>query len=541
MRESLQLTQTQSLQQRLAPQQVQFLKLLQLPLLALEQNIKAELEQNPMLEDVDDIELASEGEQQVTVEAQEGEASERTESAGDEEGAPAEEPTQELDDVADYLQDEIGGYKTYEGQGEEREDNPAPSVITLTETLLDQISLLGLEPIEQVIAEEIIGNLDTDGYLRRALADIVSDLNVSIIPAKEPSVDGSTTIPQSVIPGAQPVADVATFSVNGAPRAVPPPAPASPLFTVEQAESVLKKIQRLDPVGIGARTLQECLTIQLQAIPLRTHAQELALRVLTECFEEFLRKHYPVMLKKLGTTEEALRAALEEIQKLNPKPGNTAYGAGEHTVIPDFLVERTDNELVITLNDHSIPQIRISREYQSMLERGRATKLPRDARTFLRQKYDAAKSFVTALQQRRITMMKTMRAIAELQREFFFEGEHALRPLFYRHVAERIGVDVSTVCRVVNGKYVQCDWGVYELKFFFSDAITTDEGDEVSNRVMKARIREMIQEEEKRAPLSDDEIAKRLNAEGFNIARRTVAKYREQLQIPVARLRKSFA
>jgi RNA polymerase sigma-54 factor len=539
MRESLQLSQTQSLQQRLAPQQVQFLKLLQLPLLALEQNIKAELEQNPMLEDVDDIEIAAETEPQTTQEAQENEPPEPTEGATEPEHEPATEVSEGYDDAPEYLQDEIGGYKTYESPQEEREDNPAPSVITLTESLLEQISLLGLEPADQVVAEEIIGSLDTDGYLRRALSEIVSDLNTSI-----------TAMPE------QPASRIAPdpgngefeFPVNGAVGTqdsllqgeVSGFAPA-PLFSIQQAERVLHRIQRIDPVGIGARTLQECLIVQLLAEPMRSHAQDLALRLLQDCFEDFLRKHYLQMVKRLATSEEALRSALEEIQKLNPKPGNTAYGIGEQTVIPDFLVERTDKDLLIMLNDHSIPQIRISRQYQQMLEKGRATRLPRDARTFLRQKYDAAKSFVTALQQRRITMMKTMRAIAELQREFFFEGEQALRPLFYRHVAERIGVDVSTVCRVVNGKYVQCDWGVFELKFFFNDAITREVGDEVANRVIKSSIREMIQEEDKRSPLSDDEIARRLNAQGFRIARRTVAKYREQQQIPVARLRKNFS
>lgn len=540
MANSLHLSQTQSLQQRLAPQQVQFLKLLQLPLLALEQNIKAELEQNPMLEDVDDIELTVEPEPQMLQEQLAPslpidipESGGTGEIVADKIGEA--EPV-EYSEFSTYASDDTAGFKTGESQTGEYEDNPAPQIVTLNESLSAQLPLLMLSPEEHLIAEEIIGNLDPDGYLRRPLMDIVEDLNISIHPEVQVFEAYHTNGVHAETEQTDSADHLNVVDIFAHPSVSATP----PMFDLATAEGVLRKVQSLDPVGIAARTLQECLTLQITAELYRDHSQELALRILTECFDDFLRKHYELMLRKLNTTEDALRAAMEEIHKLNPKPGNTTYGTSELTVIPDFTVERDESDLLITLNDQSVPQVRINRQYQNMLEQGRSTRLPRDARTFLRQKFDSAKMFITALQQRRVTMMKTMRAIAELQRDFFFEGEQALKPLFYRHVAERIGVDVSTVCRVVNGKYVQCDWGIYELRYFFSDSITTDEGIEISNRVIKTRIKDMIEAEDQKNPLSDDEIARLLNAEGFNIARRTVAKYREAQQIPVARLRRGM-
>lgn len=554
------LSQVQSLQQRLSPQQVQYLKLLQLPVLALEQSIKAELEQNPLLDEIDDIELSA------SMEANEN----STESEPESDPEYSDDFTYE-----DFMNDE-SGYKTQEPNTEDRDEFPTPSTVTLTESVLEQLPMLNLSPVEEIIGEEIIGNIDPDGYLRRDLNDIVDDLNRSIKPdapqTEQPSMNGiarngeahenfdgdnellsdryayeisdtahEPATEQTEVMLAEPAVAVATNGhapqLNGESFNHEPS--AAPVFDLPMAERVLERIQRLDPIGIASRNLQECLTVQLHAIPQRSVAQDLALRVLNECFEAFARRHYDVMRRALNTTEDALRAAMDEIQKLNPKPGNTSFGTAEHTVTPDFLVEHVEKDLLISLNDSSLPHIRINAEYKNMLEQGRKT-LPKDTRVFLRQKFDSAKLFITSLQQRRMTMMATMKAIVELQREFFLEGESALKPLFYKHVAERAGLDVSTICRVVNGKYVQCDWGIYELRYFFSDSITTSDGDEVSNRVMKMRIKEIIDNEDKSNPLSDEDIAKRLKGEGFNIARRTVAKYREAEGMPVARLRREM-
>ncbi|HZV13455.1 MAG TPA: RNA polymerase factor sigma-54 [Candidatus Kapabacteria bacterium] len=566
------LSQIQSLQQRLSPQQVQYLKLLQLPVLALEQSIKAELEQNPLLDEVDDIELT--GETEMLTSADDGKSAD---------GPDADVADPEYNDdftYEDFISDE-SGFKTQEPNNEDRDEFPTPSTITLTESVLEQLPMLNLSPTEEIIGEEIIGNIDPDGYLRRDLKDIVGDLNKSIkpdAPNQQINALANVSVNHTAVISNEDLEDTPyndDMEMERDTFTAPPRSPAistvtaqaedvltqpnmmlhqngqalhtngngaqpAPVFDLPMAERVLLRIQRLDPIGIASRNLQECLTVQLHAIPNRTHAQDLALRVLNECFEAFARRHYDVMRRALGTTDDALRAALEEIQKLNPKPGNTSFGTSEQTVTPDFIVEHVDDDLLISLNDSSLPHIRINAEYKNMLEHGRKT-LPKDTRVFLRQKFDSAKLFITSLQQRRMTMMGTMKAIVELQREFFLEGEGALKPLFYKHVAERVGLDVSTVCRVVNGKYVQCDWGIYELRYFFSDSITTNDGDEVSNRVMKTRIKEMIESEDKSNPLSDEDIAKRLKNEGFNIARRTVAKYREAQDIPVARLRREMA
>ncbi|HET7152939.1 MAG TPA: hypothetical protein VFJ29_04175, partial [Candidatus Kapabacteria bacterium] len=464
------LSQVQSLQQRLSPQQVQYLKLLQLPVLALEQSIKAELEQNPLLDEIDDIELSA------SMEANENST----------ESEPESDPEYNDDfTYEDFMNDE-SGYKTQEPNSEDRDEFPTPSTVTLTESVLEQLPMLNLSPVEQIIGEEIIGNIDPDGYLRRDLNDIVDDLNRSIKPdapqTEQPSTNGiarngeahenfdgdnellsdsyayevsdtahEPTAEQTDVMLDNPTVAVATNGhapeLNG--ESFNHERSAAPVFDLPMAERVLERIQRLDPIGIASRNLQECLTVQLHAIPQRSVAQDLALRVLNECFEAFARRHYDVMRRALNTTEDALRAAMDEIQKLNPKPGNTSFGTAEHTVTPDFLVEHVEKDLLISLNDSSLPHIRINAEYRNMLEQGRKT-LPKDTRVFLRQKFDSAKLFITSLQQRRMTMMATMKAIVELQREFFLEGESALKPLFYKHVAERAGLDVSTICRVVN-------------------------------------------------------------------------------------------
>jgi len=545
------LSQIQTLQQRLTPQQVQYLKMLQMPALALEQNIKAELEQNPLLEEADDIEITADGEADLAMQQERN-----SDTVGEEDGYAEKDIIRDDFTYEDFANDE-SSYKTPDSYTGEVEDFPTPNTITLTDSLREQIQELDLSPTEQLIAEEIIGNIDPDGYLRRNLQHIVDDLNqwlasadsirnnadnneVAIIniqgnglPSEDPLVkfdrQNNGEHPATQNGQAHKDSNVAKFHSAQATA-----------IDIQTAERILAKIHRLDPVGIGARSLQECLTIQLQAIPNRTPSQELALRMINECFNEFAYKHFDAMRRALETTDEAMQAALEEIRKLNPKPGNNSFGVSEQTVLPDFIVERDGKDLLISLNDSWLPHVRVSENYKSMLSTdGQA--LPRDAKLFLRQKLDSAKLFITSLQQRRITMMATMRAIVELQRDFFLNGEKSLKPIFYRHVAERIGMDVSTVCRVVSNKYVQCDWGMYDLHWFFSDSIATLDGEDVSNRVIKTRVKEIIQNEDKLKPLNDDEIVKILTGEGFVIARRTVAKYRIEQDIPVARMRKEMS
>ncbi len=604
------LSQVQSLQQRLSPQQVQYLKMLQLPMLALEQSIKAELEQNPLLEEIDDIEFTMDAEPSLSVQQDDDVPVEIGENE-----IPVEHSTDEDFSYEDYQNDEPS-YNTPDSYAEEREDAPAPATKTLTESLLEQIPELDLTPDEELLAQEIIGNIGSDGYLRRDLEDIIADLgkwvstsntHPSVIESSPVSLNSKRDYTKSsadswddngesgentdsafglsangsngttfagspaMTNGTPSTARESSFNGNGSheleirgygdsgnsPATGAYPAEVEPsnngtnsktddeqenvqfTFNVAAAEKVLAKIHNLDPLGVGARSLKECLLIQIRAIPHRTRSQELAMQILDVCFDAFAHKHFDVMIRELNTTAEALSAALDEIHKLNPKPGNTAYAVAEQTIIPDFLVEREDGELVITLNDSWLPRVRINTEYSTMLERGRNS-LPRDTRVFLRQKFDSAKFFISSLQQRRNTMMAVMRTIVELQKDFFLEGEHALKPIFYKHVADIIGMDVSTVCRVVNNKYMQCDWGIYELRWFFNDRIATSDGEDVANRVLKNRVKEIIQGEDKQHPLSDAEIVQLINQEGYDLARRTVAKYREEQGIPVSRLRREM-
>jgi RNA polymerase sigma-54 factor len=474
----LHLSQRQSLQQKLTPQQVQYLQLLQLPILALEQRIKAELEQNPLLEELDDMEQVQDEEK---VEAPE------------EEKASTEEDGYTLED---FMNDDLDGYKSTRavGNDEEREDFPQPSESTLVQRLQEQLHLLDLTDDEQLLAEEIIGNIDEDGYLRRELSLIVQDLNLS--------------------------------------RGLS--------LTEESACTVLARVQRLEPPGIGARTLQECLVVQLEVGEYEPQLKELALRTLRDHFEDFSMKHYEDLSKALGITIEQLKPAIELIQKLNPKPGEGQFTAQQNYVVPDFVVERDGSDFIITLNDRNVPPLRINKAYKElMLRRGGKNGSASPVKDFVRKRFEAAKWFIASINQRRDTMLRVMRSIIEKQRDFFETGEN-LRPMIYKDIAEVIGMDISTISRVVNGKYVQTEYGVYELRHFFSDKLTTQTGEEISNKEVKKTIREMIDAEDPDHPLSDDRIAEVLNGQGLNIARRTVAKYREAMRIPVARLRRKI-
>ena len=483
----LNLSQRQSLQQKLTPQQVQYLQLLQLPILALEQRIKAELEMNPLLEETDEMELVQDQEEPTT---------DAAEAATEAEAAPEPETSSAEDGYTfeDFMNDDLDGHKAtrQEFDDEGREQYPQPAEVSSIQRLLDQVKLLDLNPEEELLAEEIIGNIDEDGYLRRDLALIVQDLNL-----------------------------VHTLAI-----------------TPDQAERILGTIQRLDPVGVGARTLQECLIVQMELGDHPAKLKEISLKVLRDHFENFTMKHFEDLAKSLGMHVDQLRPVVELIQKLNPKPGEGQFTAQQNYVIPDFLVERDGDDFLISLNDRSVPPLRINKAYKDLMSR-RRNGTPTGVKDFIRKRFEAAKWFIASINQRRDTMMRVMRAIVEKQRVFFETGEN-LRPMIYKDIAEVIMMDISTISRVVNGKYVQTEYGVFELRHFFSDKLTTQTGEEVSNKEVKNMIREIIEREDTAHPLSDDRIAEMLNSNGLNIARRTVAKYREAMRIPVARLRRKI-
>jgi RNA polymerase sigma-54 factor len=472
---------------KLSPQQVQYLKMLQLPTLALEQKIKAELELNPLLEEGFDEELDMEQAQEEPV----------PETAVAEEGKAEEPSTGDEDDkytIEDFMNDEQTGHKAREPfDNEEKDEIPIPEAIPLIQRLLEQFSLLDLDDEDTLIGQELIGNIDEDGYLRRDLPAIVSDLNLT---------HGTA-------------------------------------FTTEKAEAVLKKIQRLDPVGIGSRTLQECLIVQLEAGNIDPHLKALALRVMGEFYSDFTMRHFEDLSKKLCIATDELKKVIDLIQHLNPKPGEGNFAAHENYIVPDFIVSQTEDDFVVSLNDRNIPPLRINRAYKELMSKRKKNGVSTEAKDFIRQRFEAAKWFISSIHQRRDTMLRVMRTIIEKQREFFETGEN-LRPMIYKDISEVIGMDISTISRVVNSKYVQTDYGVFSLRHFFSDSISTVDGDEVSNKEVKRKLETLIKAEDPRRPLSDHKLAELLNAEGLNIARRTVAKYREQMLIPVARLRRKL-
>ncbi len=479
----LNISQQQKLLLKLSPQQIQYLELLQLPLLALEQRIKLELESNPLLEEGMELDLEQAANQENGEQAQEASKTEESDKSKNEDDYTLE----------DYMNDDHSGFKLGTSQmGDDFEELPQPARSTLTELLRDQMMLLTLTEEDLLIVEEIIGNIDEDGYLRRGLIEIVDDINL-------------------------------TYGTE---------------IDTGHAETVLMKVQRLEPPGIGSRTLRECLLVQLELIPDDIPGKDIAIAILEKLFDEFTKKHYDVIQKALGISREQLRDAIGLIQRLNPKPGEGTIEESQNYVLPDFLVQKVEDEFIVMLNDRSVPPLRINRHYREIISRKKKNMASAETRTFIRKKFEAAKWFINSIHQRRETMLKVMRAIIELQLDFFEYGEDHLRPMIYKDIAERIGMDISTISRVVNGKYVQTDYGVYELRYFFSEFINTSDGDGISNKQVKKLIKEMIEQEDTQKPLSDDKIAKIVRQRGIDIARRTVAKYREQMMIPVARLRR---
>lgn len=502
----LNLSQQQRQLQRLSPQQIQYIKLLQLPTLALEQRIKAELEINPVLEDDDsELELAEDKVEITTEET--APSDEKKETLEDTDKAQVDEKTPDDEfDWDEYLEnsEDLYGYKSQSEvpTGEVRNDSPVAYQGSLMESLYEQIGLQNFTEKQAAIAEQIIGSIDEDGYLRRSLEAIIDDVMFS----------------------------------NGL------------NVEEEEAEEVLAIVQQFEPVGIATRNLQECLLVQLSTMPPDPEVIA-AMNVLKKCYHAFSMKHFDQIKRKLDITEVELKKAFDVIQSLNPKPGEGAFQSSENYLMPDFTVEYENGTLVILLNGKNTPPLRISKGYRQMWEDLTVKKKQssksinpkeNDTRRYLKDRMEAARWFINSLNQRRQTMMKVMVAIVETQEDFFKFGEGYLRPMILKDIATHIEMDISTVSRVVSNKYVQTEFGTYSLKFFFSEGLTTDSGEEVSNKEIKSLIQHMIEEEHKVRPLSDQRLVEMLEEKGYQIARRTVTKYREQLNIPVARLRKQI-
>ncbi|MDX9751611.1 MAG: RNA polymerase factor sigma-54 [Flavobacteriales bacterium] len=480
----------QKLQQKLSPQQIQLMKLLQVPTVELEQRIKQEIEENPALEEGEEL-----AEDELPTEEQ---AIAENEDVGD-------DPENERDDfdLSDYFDDDdTPDYKLHvqnTGPDDEEREIPLAGGTTFQDALRSQLSLRRIDDRTRMLAEHLIGNLDEDGYLRRDLDAIVNDL---------------------------------AFTQNV-------------MSDRDELEKALAQVQSLDPPGIGARDLRECLLLQVRHLPASLD-QRIALQILDRHFEAFGKKHYERIMDRLEIDEEALKGAIDLIVRLNPKPGNTTRDTAKpvQEIIPDFMVLAIDGQLELSLNGRNAPELRVSRQYRDMIkeyQRNKKDKEQREALQFIKQKLDSAKWFIDAIKQRQHTLLVTMEAIMEHQREFFLTGDETkLRPMILKDIAERVGLDISTISRVANSKYVQTNYGTYLLKFFFSESLSTDSGEEVSTREVKKILNDAIDAEDKRKPLTDDELTALLKGKGYNIARRTVAKYREQLNQPVARLRKQL-
>ncbi|MGR7812518.1 RNA polymerase factor sigma-54 [Lacinutrix undariae] len=479
------------LSQKLSPQQIQLMKLIQLPTQAFEQRLKQEMEENPALE--------SGKESTDEFEDKFDEFDNSEDDYNDNDSINAEDIN-----VDEYLSDDaVPEYRTqannYSADDEEK-NVPYAAGTSFTQHLTNQLNTFRLTDDEHEIAEFLVGSVDESGYIRRSLIDIVDDLAFT---------QGVYTDEESI-------------------------------------EKVLHKVHQLDPAGVGARNLQECLSIQLHRKEKQPDV-ELAIAIIDKAFEQFTKKHYKKLLQKFDITEEQLKDAITEIEHLNPKPGGSYAGNNrivEH-IVPDFAIKIIDGELDLTLNGRNAPELHVSREYSNMMkgykEAKDKSKSQKDAVLFIKQKLDAAKWFIEAIKQRQQTLFVTMSTIMHYQKEYFLSGdERKLRPMILKDIADEIEMDVSTVSRVANSKYVDTPYGTKLIKEFFSESMTNDQGEEVSTREIKKILETVIEEENKKKPLTDEKLATILKEKGYPIARRTVAKYREQLDIPVARLRKKI-
>ncbi len=474
--------------QRLSPQQIQMIKLLEIPAMQLEQRIKKELEENPVLEEID---------------------SNDSDAAGEEEEATTDEKDQDDEEfsIEDYMEDdEIPSYKL--STNNYSDDDRKPEIPVGSSTgfhayLESQLGLRSLTERQELLARYILGNMDDDGYLRRKLEAIVDDLAFT---------ENITT-------------------------------------SEEELYEILEKVQDFDPPGVGARDLQECLLLQINRKDQSVHSIALARRIIKSHFMEFTRKHYDKILKRMNITEDELKYAIDEILKLNPRPGSTYSDSSQqslHQIIPDFILDIKDGEFTLSLNSRNVPELRINHTYSEMLEtyahrKNKSDKKDKDTVNFVKQKLDSARWFIDAILQRQNTLLITMNAIIEYQREYFEEGDETkLKPMILKNIAEKTGLDISTISRVANSKYIQTHFGIFPLKSFFSEGLQRESGGEVSTREIKNILAECIASEDKRTPLTDEKLVSILKERGYNLARRTVAKYREQLNIPVARLRKEL-
>jgi RNA polymerase sigma-54 factor len=479
----------QKLLQKLSPQQILLMKLLQIPSMALEQRIKQEIEENPVLEIDEEYDRDDESE---------------SDDFGDIEKDKNEDSQNDVD-INDYLSDDdVPSYRLNAGNtsaNDEHKEIPMVADTGFHESLLSQLDLKGFSSQKHTIGTTIIGNIDESGYLQRDLNAMVDDLAFT---------QGVTA-------------------------------------TLEEIEQMLKVVQSFEPAGVAARNLQECLVLQLKrANP--SPAVKLAINILERCFEDFTKKHYDKILKRTHSEEDDLRDAISEILKLNPKPGSafSPSTAGNQYVIPDFIIENKDGVLELSLNQRNMPELRLSRTYTDMLESYGENKnkkekndTQRDAVIFIKQKIDSARWFIEAIKQRQDTLFLTMKAIMDYQHKYFLEGDETmLRPMILKDIAERVNLDISTISRVANSKYVQTPYGTFLLKSFFSESIQNDQGEEISTREIKKILSDCILAEDKSKPLTDEELTLILKQKGYPIARRTVAKYRELLNIAVARLRK---
>ena len=463
-----------SLQQKLSPQQIQMIKLLELPTVQLEQRIKQEIEENIVLEE-EPVSEEEEQPQQISVD--------------------------------EYLrEDDTPSYKSRINNFS-KDDKQRPVYLTegrsLSEYLVEQLGYRNLSERDMRLATYLVGSIDEDGYLRRDLESIADDIAFTV---------GIET-------------------------------------SAEELERLLGVIHELEPAGIGARDLRECLLLQLEQQPLDTRPKRLARKILTNYFDEFVKKHYEKLMSRLQISEEDFREAIAEIRRLSPKPGNLYAEGGTDTtpyIVPDFILDYQGGHFQLSLNSYNVPEVRINRRYVEMIRDmvgsdGRVKEKDREAVQFVKSKIDSAKWFISAIKQRHDTLMRTMQTILDYQQEYFKDGDRAkLRPMILKDIADRTGLDVSTISRVVNSKYVQTQFGIILLKSLFSEAMQTDSGEEVSSYEIKTILKECIDEEDKRRPLTDETLMDILNSKGYRIARRTVAKYREMLGIPVARLRKQI-
>lgn len=483
----LKQTLQQKLLQKLSPQQIQFIKLLQVPSATLDTRIKEELEENPALED------GSLANMNDTIEEYADKDTENFQEESYEQEFSVEEYIQE-DDFKDY-----GGNYSSDDEDDNKEI-PIAIQDSFFEKLQNQLDLLALDDKQYIIGNQLIGSLDDDGYLRRPILSLIDDL---------------------------------AFSQNV-------------MATEEEVETILSIIQDFDPPGVGARDLQECLLLQLKRKDQNNPIIVKATAVVKDSLDEFTKKHYDKIEKQLNISSEQLKEIIAEILKLNPKPGDSSAASGKQLqIIPDFHISNIDGYLHLKLNGRNAPELRVSRSYQEMFQHyekaEKTDKKMKEAVQFVKQKLDSAKWFIDAIKQRQQTLLKTMNAIMRFQYEYFLTGDdRMLKPMILKDIAEEIDMDISTVSRVANSKYVQTEFGTFLLKSFFSEAIQTDSGEEVSNKEVKKILEECIANEDKRKPLADEKLTDILKEKGYSIARRTVAKYREALNIPVARLRKEL-